>query len=295
MEKMFGRVLTAMVTPFHAQGAINWTSVSNLARYLAANGSDGIVVCGTTGEVPTLRPEEKLKLFQTVRQAVPAACRVIANVGNYSTAESVDMASQVNELGLDGVMAVVPYYNKPSQQGLFEHFQAIAAATKLPVMLYNVPGRTVTNLLPDTVARLAEIPNITALNEAAGSMDQFTELRRKLPTDFTLYSGDDSLTLPLLALGARGVVSVASHVVGLQLQRLVGAFEIGNIEEARQWHERLYPIFKNLFITTSPAPVKFVLNALGHDVGAGRLPIVPPDEQEQAILLETVELIKSLA
>jgi 4-hydroxy-tetrahydrodipicolinate synthase len=292
---MFGRILTAMVTPFHAQGEIDWSAVADLSRFLAANGSDGLVVAGTTGETPNLSQEEKLKLFRAVRQAAPSACKVIGNVGTYSTAESVKLAEQTADLGLDGLMAVTPYYNKPTQEGLFRHFKAIAAATSLPLMLYNIPGRSVVNLLPDTVARLAEIPNITSLKEAAGSLDQLSELKLKLPEDFIIYSGDDSLTLPMLALGAQGVVSVASHVVGLQMQRLIGAFAIGNTEEARQWHLRLYPVFKDLFITASPGPVKFVLNALGHKVGTCRLPVTEPGEREREILRTTVELIRSFS
>ncbi|MDR1603739.1 MAG: 4-hydroxy-tetrahydrodipicolinate synthase [Gracilibacteraceae bacterium] len=292
---MFGRILTAMVTPFQAQGGVNYAGAADLAAYLAANGSDGVVVAGTTGEAPNLSAEEKTELFRVVRRAVPAACKVVGNVGTYSTEESVKLAEAAQDTGIDGVMAVAPYYSKPSQEGIYRHFQAIAAATPLPVMLYNVPGRTVVNILPDTVKRLSALPNITALKEAGGSMEQMSELKLSLPADFAVYAGDDSLTLPMLALGARGVVSVAAHVVGLQMQRMIGAFTIGNTAEALDWHTRLYPVFKNLFIAANPAPIKFVLETLGHPVGPCRLPLTEPNEQERELLRATARLIQALA
>jgi 4-hydroxy-tetrahydrodipicolinate synthase len=292
---MFGRILTAMVTPFHPQGGVNYTAAADLAAYLAANGSDGVVVAGTTGEAPNLSAEEKTELFRVVRRAVPAACKVIGNVGTYATAASVKLAAAAQETGIDGVLAVAPYYSKPSQEGIFRHFQAIAAATPLPVMLYNIPGRTAVNIAPDTTARLSALPNIVSLKEAGGSMEQMSELKLKLPADFTVYAGDDALTLPMLALGAQGVVSVAAHVVGLQMQRMIGAFAIGNTKEALDWHTRLYPVFKNLFIAANPVPIKFVLEALGHPVGPCRLPLTEPTEQERETLRETVRLIQALA
>ncbi|MDR1320136.1 MAG: 4-hydroxy-tetrahydrodipicolinate synthase [Gracilibacteraceae bacterium] len=291
---MFGRILTAMVTPFHAQSGVNYAGAADLAKYLAANGSDGIVVAGTTGETPNLSAAEKVELFRVVRQSVPTACKVVGNVGTNSTAASVKLAEAAKDIGLDGVMAVTPYYNKPSQEGLYRHFQAIAAATPLPVILYNIPGRSVVNILPETAARLSALPNVAALKESSGSMDQMSEVILKTPADFAVYSGDDSLTLPMLALGARGVISVAAHVVGLQMQRMIGAFAIGNTEEALEWHKKLYPIFKGLFITANPAPIKFVLETLGHSVGPCRLPLIEPDGREKELLRETARLIQAL-
>ncbi|HHW42216.1 4-hydroxy-tetrahydrodipicolinate synthase [Desulfofundulus thermobenzoicus] len=270
----FGRVLTAMVTPFGRDQSVDFNQVRKLARYLVQSGSDGLVVCGTTGESPTLTRDEKVELFRVVVEEVGGQAAVIAGTGSYNTAESVSLTQMAEKAGVDGVMLVAPYYNKPSQDGLFEHFRTIAASTNLPVMLYNIPGRTGVNILPATVARLAQIENIVALKEASGSMDQVSELRRLLPDDFAIYSGDDSLTLPMMALGAKGVVSVCSHVVGSRIQEMVNAFTAGNTTLATQIHLELYPIFKGLFITTNPAPVKAALNLLGHQVGSPRLPLV---------------------
>ncbi|MBE3587119.1 MAG: 4-hydroxy-tetrahydrodipicolinate synthase [Thermoanaerobacteraceae bacterium] len=277
----FGRVLTAMVTPFGRDQSVDFNQVRKLARYLVQSGSDGLVVCGTTGESPTLTRDEKVELFRVVVEEVGGQAAVIAGTGSYNTAESVSLTQMAEKAGVDGVMLVAPYYNKPSQDGLFEHFRTIAASTNLPVMLYNIPGRTGVNILPATVARLAQIENIVALKEASGSMDQVSELRRLLPDDFAIYSGDDSLTLPMMALGAKGVVSVCSHVVGPRIQEMVNAFTAGNTTLATQIHLELYPIFKGLFITTSPAPVKAALNLLGHQVGGPRLPLVEATAAEK--------------
>ncbi|MDR0434233.1 MAG: 4-hydroxy-tetrahydrodipicolinate synthase [Gracilibacteraceae bacterium] len=292
---MFGRILTAMVTPFYADGGVNYEGAADLACYLAANGSDGIVVSGTTGEAPALTAEEKAELFRVVRRAAPPACKVVGSVGTNSTSVSVKLAQAAADAGLDGMMAVTPYYNKPSQEGMYRHFRAIAAAAPLPVMLYNIPSRSVVNLLPDTVARLSAVPNIVSLKEATGSIDQMSELKLKLPEDFAIYAGDDALTLPLLALGSSGVVSVASHVVAPQMQSMIAAFKAGDLAGALDWHKKLYPIFKTLFITSNPAPIKFVLESLGHAVGPCRPPLAEPNGQESEQLREITRLIREMA
>jgi 4-hydroxy-tetrahydrodipicolinate synthase len=270
----FGRVLTAMVTPFEKDFSVNFDLAGKLARYLVQSGSDGLVVSGTTGESPTLSSEEKIELFRVIVEEVGGEATVIAGTGSYDTAGSVNLTRAAERVGVDGLLLVAPYYNKPSQEGLYQHYKAVAKSINLPVMLYNIPGRTGVNVSPETVARLAEIDNIVALKEAAGSMDQVSELRRLLPDNFAIYSGDDSLTLPMMALGAKGVVSVAAHVVGPRLKEMVNAFLAGNFTLATQIHQELFPVFKGLFITTNPVPVKAALNLLGWQVGIPRLPLV---------------------
>lgn len=290
---MLGSVLTAMVTPFNEKLEVDYSAAAALARYLARSGTDGIVVAGTTGECPNLTQEEKLLLFATVKEAVGDSCKVIAGVGTYSTHESVALTKKIPR-NLDGIMAVVPYYSKPSQEGIFEHFKAIAEATDRPMMLYNIPGRTVVNLLPSTVARLADIPNIVCIKEAAGSMDQVTELKSMLPSSFTIYSGDDSLTLPVLSLGGAGVVSVASHLIGNPIHKMVAAFQEGDVTKALKWQLLLYPIFKGMFVATNPVPVKYLLNQVGVNVGGYRLPIVGPTPSEKTFLDELLRKIQTL-
>ncbi len=291
---MFGKVLTAMVTPFDEKQNVNYSAAVKIARYLAANGSDGIVVAGTTGETPNLTKEEKINLFNEVKQAVGNTCKVIAGVGTYSTRESIDLVEKITDQQLDGIMAVVPYYNKPSQEGLYAHFKAIAEATDLPVMLYNIPGRTVINLLPQTVKKLSEIPNIVCIKEAAGVMDQVSELKSILPDSFAIYAGDDSLTLPMLSLGSSGIVSVAAHLVGNQIQKMIKAFSEGDTQKALRWHLLLLPIFKGMFVATNPVPVKYLLNQIGLEAGGYRLPIVGPSQAEQDFLNELFTKIQAL-
>ncbi|MFZ5687269.1 MAG: 4-hydroxy-tetrahydrodipicolinate synthase [Bacillota bacterium] len=285
----FGRVITAMVTPFNDEMKLDLEKARKLAVYLIANGSDALVVGGTTGESPTLTKEEKLSLFELVKDVAQNKAKVIAGTGSYSTEESIKLTKEAEKIGLDGVMLVVPYYNRPTQKGLFEHFKAIATTTNLPVMLYNVPSRTGRNMEPETVSKLAQIPNIVALKEAAGDMDQVSALRGLLAPDFAIYSGDDSLTLPMMALGAKGVVSVASHIVGNQLKQMINAFTNGQINEALAIHLSLMPLFKALFIVTNPVPVKTALNMVGLDVGGVRLPLVAAGETEIKVLQDTLE------
>lgn len=290
----FGEVLTAMATPMRPDGSVDLVKAGELANFLVDNGSDGVVVSGTTGESPTLTAEEKMDLFEAVVSAVGQRARVIAGVGSYSTHDSVTLATRVSSLGVHGVMAVVPYYNKPPQDALYRHFRAIAEATPLPVMLYNVPSRTARNLEATTVARLAKLPNVVAIKEAAGDMEQVTEIRRLTDHSFAIYSGEDSLTLPMLALGAVGVVSVASHVVGKEIKAMIQAFGAGNIEEARELHERLLPVFKALFVTTNPIPVKWSMSLLGMDLGPFRLPLVEPTPAEKAHIEEVLRRFGAL-
>jgi 4-hydroxy-tetrahydrodipicolinate synthase len=275
----FGRVLTAMVTPFAADGKVNYAVTEKLAVHLVENGTDTLVVCGTTGESPTLSWDEEFELFRVVKQAVAGKAKVLAGTGSNSTQEAIAATQKASTLDLDGSLQVVPYYNKPPQSGLYEHFRAVAAAAPgLPVMLYNVPGRTGQNLLPETVARLAEIPNIVAIKEASGDLDQASQIKRLTPPEFALYSGDDSLTLPMLAIGGQGVVSVASHLVGSQLQSMIQSFLTGQTQTATQIHLKLFPLFKTLFATTNPIPVKTALGLQGWEVGSFRPPLgEPPD------------------
>ncbi|MBE9053512.1 4-hydroxy-tetrahydrodipicolinate synthase [Nostocales cyanobacterium LEGE 11386] len=284
----FGRVLTAMITPFKADGSVNYDVAAELAAHLANNGTDTLVVCGTTGESPTLSWEEEYQLFVEVLQAVAGKAKVIAGCGSNSTKEAIAATEKAAKIGVHGSLQVVPYYNKPPQAGLYQHFQAIAqACPELPLLLYNVPGRTGQNLSPDTVARLAQINNIVGIKEASGNLDQASEIRRLTSKKFQIYSGDDSLTLPLLAIGAKGVVSVASHLVGNQLQQMIQAFIAGKIEIASEIHLQLFPLFKALFLTTNPIPVKKALILKGWKVGSTRLPLYEADS-DVSDKLETV-------
>lgn len=273
----FGKVITAMVTPFHEDGSVNYAVAEQLAAHLVEQGTDAVVVCGTTGESPTLTWDEEHELFQVVQKAVLGKAKVIAGTGSNCTQEAINATQKAAKLGLDGSLQVVPYYNKPPQEGLYRHFQAIAQSSPdLPIMLYNIPGRTGQNLLPETVARLAEIPNIVAIKEASGNLEQVSQVRRLTPSEFKIYSGDDSLTLSMLAVGSSGVVSVASHLVGRQLQEMIQAFEAGQAQVATEIHIRLFGLFKALFLTANPIPVKIALNLQGWKVGSTRLPLYDP-------------------
>jgi len=290
----FGRVITAMVTPFKADGSVDYAIAEKLAAHLADNGSDALVVCGTTGESPTLSWDEEYQLFQVVLQAVAGKALVIAGTGSNSTTEAIAASQKAAKIGVHGSLQVVPYYNKPPQAGLYQHFHAIAqACPDLPLVLYNIPGRTGQNMLPETVARLAQVENIVGIKEATGNLDQASEIRRLTPSEFHIYSGDDSLTLPLLAVGGKGVISVASHLVGNQLQQMIRAFETGNNQVANQIHLKLFPLFKSLFITTNPIPLKAALRLTGWDVGSTRLPL-QCDEQDKIELI-IKDILKDIA
>ncbi len=291
----FGRLLSAMVTPFSEDGSVNYAVAEELAAHLVSQGSDGLVICGTTGESPTLSWEEEYQLFQVVQKAVGGRAKVIAGTGSNSTAEAIAATQKAAKLGLDGSLQVVPYYNKPPQSGLYEHFRAIASACpQLPIMLYNIPGRTGRNLQPETVVKLAEIDNIVAIKEASGNLEQAYAIRRLTSSSFAIYSGDDLLTLPLLAVGGTGVVSVASHLVGSQIQQMIQAFETGNPTVAREINLKLFPLFKVLFCTTNPIPIKAALKLQGWKVGGLRPPLcnLSPDlEEKLKAVLKALDLI----
>ena len=290
----FGRVITAMVTPFDPEGQVNYAKAEALADYLVSQGSDALVVCGTTGESPTLSWDEEHQLFQVVKSAVGDRAQVIVGTGSNSTQEAIEATKIAAKFQVDGSLQVVPYYNKPPQEGLYQHFQAIAASCDLPLMLYNIPGRTGQNLLPETVAKLAEIDNIVAIKEASGSLDQASQIRALTDPNFAIYSGDDSLTLPLLAVGGAGVVSVASHLVGPAIQSMVQQFLAGQPQEALRLHLQLFPLFKVLFCTTNPIPVKAALNLQGWELGGVRSPlsnISESDQQKLAAILTQLNLL----
>jgi 4-hydroxy-tetrahydrodipicolinate synthase len=279
-----GQVITAMITPMEQDGKVSYEQAIRLAKRLAENGSDGVVLSGTTGESPTLSFDEKVKLFTSITDSVGGELEIIAGTGSNNTAESIALTQAAETAGVDGIMLVTPDYNRPSQEGLYQHFKTIAENCSLPIMLYNVPGRTGVNLLPETVARLAEVENIVAIKEASGDLNQVSLLRSLVPDDFLIYSGDDSLTLPILAVGGDGVVSVASHLVGRQLKDMVTAFLAGKVREAQELHLRLLPLMRVLFITTNPVPVKRALEFVGFESGPLRQPLIDlTEEQAQKI------------
>ena len=292
--KTFGRVLTAMVTPFNEDCSVNYKAAAELAKYLAANGSDGLVIAGTTGESPTLSKDEKLKLFSTVLDAVGDKTCVIAGTGSNDTKSSILLTQEAEKLGVHASMAVGPYYNKPPQEGFYQHFKAIAESTNLPIIVYNVPGRTGTNILPSTIIKLAQLNNIVAVKEASGSLDQASEIARNAPEGFMIYSGDDSLTLPILSVGGAGIISVASHVVGNQMQRMITAFLSGDTVIARNIHLELMPFFKVIFITANPIPIKAAVNMIGLNAGPVRLPLVSATAEEENQLKIVMKQIKAL-
>ena len=291
----FGRVLTAMVTPFLPDTTVNYEMAEQLAIHLIENGTDTLVLCGTTGESPTLTWPEEYELFKVIQSAVGDRAKLMAGTGSNSTTEAIEATQKASALGIDGTLQVVPYYNKPPQEGLYQHFRAIAAACpEIAVLLYNVPGRTSRNLEAETVARLAEVPNIVGIKEASGDVDQASQIRNLTDESFGIYSGDDSLTLPLLSVGAQGVVSVASHLVGNDLQSMIQSYEQGDIRSAQSIHLKLFPLFKVLFEEPNPIPVKVALQLKGMDVGATRLPLTSSGnalEKNIQSVLQKLELL----
>jgi 4-hydroxy-tetrahydrodipicolinate synthase len=286
----WGRLLTAMVTPFDRQLRVDYDRAGALAHRLLDHGSDGVVVCGTTGEAPTLSVEEKLRLYAEVKCAVGDRGTVIANTGSYNTEESVALTRAAEQVGVDGVMAVVPYYNNPPQEGLYRHFKAIARSTTLPVILYNVPTRSPRNLEAETVIRLAnDVANIRVIKEAKHDMAQVRAVREGTPADFLIYSGDDPTTLDVMENGGVGVISVASHVVGPQMKRMTDLFAAGETGTARRIEGELMPIFNGLFATTNPILVKAALRITGFECGGLRLPLVEATEAEEAALRNLLE------
>ena len=273
---LFGRILTAMITPFKENGSVDYELAIKLSNYLCENGSDGIVLCGTTGESPTLSWSEQHDLFVAVKGSLNSGSKIIVGTGSNCTSEAIEATKKAYEFGADGALVVVPYYNKPPQEGLFNHFSSIATAAKdLPLMLYNIPGRTGCNLLPNTVKKLMNFSNILSIKAASGRIEEVTELRSVCGPKLSVYSGDDSLLLPMLSVGAVGVVSVASHLVGLQLKKMIELFYEGEVLSALLIHERLQPLFKSLFMTTNPIPIKAALELSGWNVGNPRSPLSP--------------------
>lgn len=284
----FGRLITAMVTPFDGDGEINWEGTSRLVDYLIEEQkSEALVVCGTTGESPTLTDEEKLKLFSFVLNKADGRCKIIAGTGTNSTRHSIHLTKEAEKIGVDGVLLVVPYYNKPNQEGLYQHFSAIAGSTSLPCILYNVPGRTGVSMSAATTLRLAEIPNIVATKECA-SVDQITLIATACPEDFHVYTGDDSAGLATLAVGGHGIISVAGHIIGSQMSEMIQSYVSGDVKRAGELHRQLFPVFKGLFECPQPLPnpaaVKYALSLRGIDVGSVRLPLVGPNEAEAAFI-----------
>ncbi|MDI3256340.1 MAG: 4-hydroxy-tetrahydrodipicolinate synthase [Kyrpidia sp.] len=274
----FGRLLTAMATPFTEDGLLDLPGVDRLVDRLIETGTTGIVVAGTTGESPTLSHEEKLQLYERVLARAKGRAAVIAGTGSNDTRSTVELTREAEAIGVDGIMLVCPYYNKPSQEGLYRHFRTAAEATRLPVMVYNVPGRTGVNLAAATTLRLAEVDNIVCVKEAGGDLGQIAEIVEHAPQGFRVYSGDDKLFLPTLAVGGYGVVSVASHLVGREMARMIDAFLSGDVAQAAALHRKLLPLFEGLFWTSSPVLLKAGLAMIGYPVGPVRLPLVEAPE-----------------
>ena len=290
----FGNILTAMITPFTDDGHVNFQEALRLAGYLLDNVSDGLIVCGTTGEGPNIDDRDKLELFTLIAKEYGHRATIIANTGSNSTKKSIALTKAASHTGVHGVMAVVPYYNKPNQEGCYLHFKAIADSTDLPVMLYNVPGRTGGRIEPKTVARLAkECPNITSIKEATGDISITQQIRALLPSDdFMIYSGDDALTLDVIQNGGAGVISVAAHIVGNEMQEMIGLFRQGKVKEARAIELSLVPILKAMFITTNPIPVKYAMKQLGFTTGPLLLPLCDPSVEEAQIIDAAIESYK---
>ncbi len=290
--KKIGRLLTAMVTPFDDKMAVDYKQAQKLALALLDSGSDGLVVTGTTGESPSLTHDEEYKLWSEVKKAVGDKGAVIAGSGSNCTEEAVEATKEAEKIGVDGCLLVVPYYNKPTQDGLYEHFKAIAQATRLPCILYNVPSRTVTSMAPETVVKLSQIENIVGIKEASGQMEPIAFMLRDSRPGFIVWSGNDNDTLPMMAMGGYGVISVASHLVGKQIKQMIESFVSGETATAMKIHLNLMPIFKNMFVVSNPIPVKYALNTVGFRVGKPRLPLCEPDARSAQIIKDTLKLYK---
>lgn len=286
----FGEVLTAMVTPFDNKGSVDYSKVEELTAYLAENGSDSIVVTGTTGESPTLTHDEELEILSSAKRAVMNNKKIIMGTGSNSTETAVMMAKKAEKEGADGILTVVPYYNKPSQKGMIAHFSAIASAVNLPIILYNIPSRTGVNMSVETAKYLTEThENIVAIKQSFGDLDIITDYKLNLPKDVAIYSGDDSLTLPMLSVGAHGVVSVASHLWGKEIKSMIRNFKTGDVSAAKNMHYKLYPIMKKLFMAPNPVPVKAALSRKGIIEEFVRSPLVTLDAEEKLELFEVID------
>ncbi len=288
----FGRLLTAMVTPFDQKGEVDYAQARKLARALIKSGSDGLVVSGTTGESPTLTVAEKLRLFAEIKDELKGEGAVIAGTGNYSTKESIELTREAEKLGVDGCLLVVPYYNRPTQEGMYRHFKAIAESCHLPCIMYNVPSRTSSNLAAETVIRLSAVDNIVGVKEASANFRQISDIVQGVPSDFLVYSGNDGDTLHLMALGGYGVVGVITHLVGLQTKDMMNKLLAGKVDEAAAIHRNLLPLVDAMFLVANPIPLKFAMNHLGFRVGPTRLPLCEPDEKTANRILETLNKTK---
>ncbi|MBR1680815.1 4-hydroxy-tetrahydrodipicolinate synthase [bacterium] len=290
-----GEVITAMVTPFTKEGNVDYDKAGELAAYLIENGSDSLVIAATTGECPTLTNEEEIELLSTVKRAVKNDGKVIMGAGSNSTDEAIKYAKMAEKEGADAILSVVPYYNKPSQEGMKAHFAAVAQSVKIPVILYNIPSRTGVDMAPETVKYLAEkYENIVAVKQSSSDLDKVSEMKDICPEDFDIYSGDDSLTLPMLSLGAKGVVSVASHLYGEEIKSMIEDFKTGQVQSALNMHMILYPMFKKLFMAPNPVPVKAALSKLGIIKDYVRLPLVILNYEQKAELFALMDEIEKL-
>ncbi len=289
----YPEVITAMATPMKARGEIDYERVEKLTQYLIDNGSDALLVAGTTGESPTLTNDEERELLSTVKTAAQTRAKIILSAGSNCTKTAVEFAKNAQKEQADAILSVVPYYNKPNQKGLVEHFSEIAKATELPIILYNIPSRTGITMEPATVAYLAStFDNIVAIKQSCPDMDKITEMKRLCPEEFIIYSGDDSLTLPMLSIGAHGVISVASHLFGNEIKSMIRNFKTGNVLAARNMHKKLYPVFKQLFMVPNPVPVKAALEYKGLAEEYVRKPLVTLTEDEKIILFRVIDQVK---
>ena len=285
-----GEVITAMITPFKEDLSVDYVALEKLVNHLIENGSDAILVAGTTGETPTLSHDEETEIFEFVKKVVNGRVKIIMGAGSNSTQTAIESSLKAKRLGADAILTVVPYYNKPSQKGMYQHFSSIAKAVDLPIILYNIPGRTGVNMLPATIAKLAkDFPNIVAVKQSNADLDLISDIKSLCPADFTVYSGDDSLTLPMMSLGANGVISVASHIVGKEIKEMITAFNTGDNKKALNIHLKLYPIFKKLFMAPNPVPVKEALSRFGMIKNFVRNPLITLDEDEKKELYSVID------
>jgi 4-hydroxy-tetrahydrodipicolinate synthase len=289
MAGRFGSVMTAMVTPFRDDYALDLGGAQSLAAWLLENGTDGLVVAGSTGEAPTLTHQEKRDLFRAVVEAAKGRGKVICGTGTYDTAETIELTRDAEEAGADAVLVVTPYYNRPPQRGLIAHFTKVADSTSLPVILYNIPSRTACLIETDTLLRLAEVENIVAVKDSTGDFQTASRIMKESPPDFDLYSGDDWATFPLCCMGGAGIVSVASHLVGDRIREMIELIQTGDVPSARKIHDDLMPLFKGLFVTSNPIPVKVALEIAGRPVGPPRLPLVPATTEERAKVQQAMQ------
>ncbi|RMF57006.1 MAG: 4-hydroxy-tetrahydrodipicolinate synthase [Calditrichaeota bacterium] len=278
----------ALVTPFK-DGRLNEGKLRELVRFHLDNGTDGLVPCGTTGESPALSDAERRRIFEIVLEEAKGKATIVAGTGTNSTEKTIKATREAQELGADAALVITPYYNKPTQEGLYRHFEAVVRAANLPIMIYNVPGRTSVNILPQTVARLAELDNIVAIKEASGDLNQVSQIIGLCGEKIKVFSGDDSLFTPILAVGGVGVVSVVANLVPKDLRALFESFQAGDLQKTREWHHRLFPLCQAMFYETNPGPVKTAMNLLGFEVGELRLPLAPMSQENKARLTQALQ------